>query len=153
MELNVAVEEIQSMVLGGHGDDMVPILSATTVSGMPITQFVKDQNRLNAMVDRTRKGGGEIVGLLKTGSAFYAPSAAAVQMAEAILKDQKRVVPVSVYMEGEYGLKDIFFGVPVVLGAGGIEQIVELPLNAEEQALLEKSAAAVTKTRDELPKL
>jgi malate dehydrogenase len=105
------------------------------------------------MVDRTRKGGGEIVSLLKTGSAYYAPSAAAVQMAEAILKDQKRVAPVSVYMEGEYGLKDIFFGVPVILGAGGIEKIVELPLNAEEQALLEKSAAAVTKTRDELPKL
>jgi len=153
MELNVAVEEIQSMVLGGHGDDMVPILSATTVSGIPITQFVKDSARLSAMVDRTRKGGGEIVALLKTGSAFYAPSAAAVQMAEAILKDQKRVVPVSVYMDGEYGLKDIFFGVPVILGAGGIEKIIELPLNADEQALLEKSAAAVTKTRDELPPL
>lgn len=153
MELNVAVEEIQSMVLGGHGDEMVPILSATTVSGIPITQFIRDKAKLDAIMDRTRKGGGEIVALLKTGSAFYAPAAAAVQMAEAILKDQKRVVPVSAYMQGEYGLNDIFFGVPVILGANGIEKIIELPLTPEEQAMLEKSAAAVIKTRDELPPL
>ncbi|MDD3582116.1 MAG: malate dehydrogenase, partial [Desulfobacca sp.] len=139
-----------SVVLGGHGDDMVPLLSYTTVSGIPITHLVSAE-RLNAMVDRTRKGGGEIVALLKTGSAYYAPAAAAAQMAEAILKDQKRLVPVSVYMEGEYGLKDIYFGVPVVLGAKGMEKILELPVTPEEQGMLQKSAASVTKTRDELP--
>ncbi|MBW1917081.1 MAG: malate dehydrogenase [Deltaproteobacteria bacterium] len=149
MELGIAVEEVHSVVLGGHGDDMVPLLSYTTVSGIPITHLIR-RERLEALVDRTRKGGGEIVALLKTGSAYYAPAAAAAQMAEAILKDQKRVVPVSVYMEGEYGLKDIFFGVPVVLGAGGVEKVLELPMTSEEQAMLEKSAAAVTQTRDEL---
>ncbi|OPX20487.1 MAG: malate dehydrogenase [Desulfobacca sp. 4484_104] len=150
MELGTAVEEVHSVVLGGHGDDMVPLLSYTTVSGIPITQLVSSE-RLNAMVDRTRKGGGEIVALLKTGSAYYAPAAAAAQMAEAILRDQKRLVPVSVYMAGEYGLKDIYFGVPVVLGANGMEKLLELPVTPEEQAMLQKSAASVTKTRDELP--
>jgi malate dehydrogenase len=149
MELGTTVEEVQSVVLGGHGDDMVPLLSYTTVGGIPITKLVSPE-RLKAMVERTAKGGGEIVALLKTGSAYYAPSAAAVQMAEAILKDHKRIVPVSVYMQGEYGLKDIFFGVPVVLGAGGIEKILELELTAEEKAMLQKSATAVSKTRDEL---
>jgi malate dehydrogenase len=129
MELGVAVEEIQAMVLGGHGDDMVPVA---------------------ALVERTRKGGGEIVSLLKTGSAYYAPSAAAVQMAEAILKDQKRLVPVSAYLNGEYGLKDLYFGVPVILGAGGIEKILSLKLSQEEAAMLKKSATAVANTRDEL---
>jgi malate dehydrogenase len=149
MELKVAVEEIQAMVLGGHGDDMVPVVSATNVSGVPLTALLS-RKRLAALVDRTRQGGGEIVGLLKTGSAFYAPAAAAVQMAEAILKDQKRLVPVSAYLTGEYGLHDLFFGVPVILGAGGIEKIVPLKLSKEEEAMLEKSAAAVAKTRDEL---
>ncbi|MBM4284210.1 MAG: malate dehydrogenase [Deltaproteobacteria bacterium] len=149
MELNVAVEEVQAMVLGGHGDDMVPLVSNTTVSGIPLTELVS-KRRINAMVERTRKGGGEIVALLKTGSAYYAPAAAAVQMAEAILCDQKRVVPVSAYLTGEYGLNDLFFGVPVILGAGGIEKIIKTKLSKEEQALLEKSARAVAATRDEL---
>jgi len=149
MELKVAVEEIQAMVLGGHGDDMVPVVSATNVSGVPLTALLS-RKRIAALVDRTRKGGGEIVGLLKTGSAFYAPAAAAVQMAEAILKDQRRLVPVSAYLTGEYGLHDLFFGVPVILGAGGIEKIVPLKLSPAEEAMLEKSAAAVARTRDEL---
>ncbi len=149
MELKVAVEEIQAMVLGGHGDDMVPVVSATNVSGVPLTSLLS-KKRIQALVERTRKGGGEIVSLLKTGSAYYAPAAAAVQMAEAILKDQKRLVPVSAYLDGEYGLKDIYFGVPVILGAGGIEKIVTLKLSKEEEAMLKTSAAAVAKTRDDL---
>ncbi|MDP3181837.1 MAG: malate dehydrogenase [Desulfobaccales bacterium] len=149
MELKVAVEEIQAMVLGGHGDDMVPVVSATNVSGVPLTSLLS-KKRLEALVERTRKGGGEIVALLKTGSAFYAPAAAAVQMAEAILKDQKRLVPVSAYLTGQYGLNDLFFGVPVILGAGGIEKILTLKLAKEEEAMLQKSAAAVARTRDEL---
>ena len=149
MELKVAVEEIQAMVLGGHGDDMVPVVSATNVSGVPLTSLLS-KNRIQALVDRTRKGGGEIVALLKTGSAYYAPAAAAVQMAEAILKNQRRVVPVSAYLTGEYGLNDIYFGVPVILGAGGIEKIITLKLSKEEEVMLQKSAAAVAKTRDEL---
>jgi malate dehydrogenase len=149
MELGVAVEEIQAMVLGGHGDEMVPVVSATNISGVPLIDLLP-QDKISALVERTKKGGGEIVALLKTGSAFYAPAAAAVQMAAAILKDQKRVVPVSAYLQGEYGLNDIFFGVPVILGAGGIEKILPLKLNAEEEGLLKHSAAAVAKTRDEL---
>ena len=149
MELRVAVEEIQAMVLGGHGDDMVPVVSATNVSGVPLTSLLS-KKRIQALVERTRKGGGEIVALLKTGSAFYAPAAAVVQMAEAILQNQRRVVPVSAYLTGEYGLNDIYFGVPVILGAGGIEKIITLKLTQEEQAMLQKSATAVAKTRDEL---
>ncbi len=149
MELGCAVEEIQAMVLGGHGDEMVPVVSATNISGVPLTELLP-KDKIAALVERTKKGGGEIVALLKTGSAFYAPAAAAVQMAAAILKDHKRVVPVSAYLDGEYGLKDLFFGVPVILGAGGIEKIIPLKLNAEEEALLQKSAAAVAKTRDDL---
>ncbi len=149
MELKVAVEEIQSMVLGGHGDEMVPLVSYTNISGVPLRARLS-KKRVEALVERTRKGGGEIVSLLKTGSAFYAPAAAAVQMAEAIIKDQKRLVPVSAYLEGEYGLKDIFFGVPVILGAGGIEKILEVKLTPEEQVMLERSAAAVARTRDAL---
>jgi malate dehydrogenase len=149
MELKVAVDEIQAMVLGGHGDDMVPVVSATNVSGVPLTSLLSKQ-RIQALVDRTRKGGGEIVALLKTGSAYYAPAAAAAQMAEAILKNQRRVVPVSAYLTGEYGLDDIYFGVPVILGAGGIEKIITLKLSKEEEAMLQKSATAVAKTRDEL---
>ena len=149
MELKVAVEEIQAMVLGGHGDDMVPVVSATNVSGVPLTSLLS-KKRIQALVERTRKGGGEIVALLKTGSAYYAPAAAAVQMAEAILKNQRRLVPVSSYLAGEYGLHDIYFGVPVILGAGGIEKIIRLKLSREEEAMLQKSAAAVAKTRDDL---
>jgi malate dehydrogenase len=149
MELGVAVDEIQAMVLGGHGDEMVPVVSATNISGVPLTDLVPP-DKINALVERTKKGGGEIVALLKTGSAYYAPAAAAVQMAEAILKDQKRLVPVSAYLKGEYGLNDLFFGVPVVLGAGGIERIITLKLSPEEEAMLKKSAAAVAKTRDDL---
>jgi len=149
MELRVAVEEIQAMVLGGHGDDMVPVVSATNVSGVPLTSLLS-KKRIQALVERTRKGGGEIVALLKTGSAFYAPAAAVVQMAEAILQNQRRMVPVSAYLTGEYGLEDIYFGVPVILGAGGIEKIITLKLTREEQAMLQKSATGVAKTRDEL---
>ena len=149
MELGMAVEEIQAMVLGGHGDDMVPVVSATNVSGVPLTELMAPE-RIAALVERTRKGGGEIVALLKTGSAYYAPSAAAVQMAEAILKDQKRVVPVSAYLTGEYGLNDIYFGVPVILGGGGIEKILTLKLSKAEEEMLKKSATTVAKTRDEL---
>ena len=149
MELGVAVDEIQAMVLGGHGDEMVPVVSATNISGVPLTGLLPKE-KIDALVERTKKGGGEIVALLKTGSAFYAPAAAAVQMSEAILKDQKRLVPVSAYLEGEFGLKDIFFGVPVILGAGGIERILPLKLNAEEEKMLKHSATAVAKTRDEL---
>ncbi len=147
MELGVAVEEIQAMVLGGHGDEMVPLVSCSNVSGVPLADLLPPPV-IAALVERTRKGGGEIVSLLKTGSAFYAPAAAAVQMSEAILKDQKRLAPVSAYLTGEYGLEDIFFGVPVILGAGGIESIMTLQLTQEEQAMLSKSADAVTKTRD-----
>ena len=149
MELGVAVDEIQAMVLGGHGDEMVPVVSATNISGVPLTDLLPIE-KITALVERTKKGGGEIVALLKTGSAFYAPAAAAVQMSEAILKDQKRLVPVSAYLQGEYGLNDIFFGVPVILGADGIERILPLKLSDREEEMLKHSAQAVAKTRDEL---
>jgi malate dehydrogenase len=128
---------------------MVPVVSATNISGVPLTDLLAPE-RITTLVERTRKGGGEIVALLKTGSAYYAPAAAAVQMAEAILKDQKRLVPVSAYLAGEYGLNDLYFGVPVILGAGGIEKILSLKLTKAEEAMLQKSAAAVASTRDEL---
>ncbi len=143
MEVGVSVEDIQAMLMGGHGDEMVPLPRFTTISGIPVTEFISKE-RLDAIVDRTRKGGGEIVNLLKTGSAYYAPSAATVQMVEAILRDKKRVLPCSCYLEGEYGLNDIYFGVPCVLGAGGVERVLELPLNDEEMALVKKSAEAVS---------
>lgn len=149
-EAGVSVEDVQAMLMGGHGDEMVPLPSYTTISGIPVTEFIS-QDRLNAIVERTKKGGGEIVQLLKTGSAYYAPSAATVQMVEAILKDKKRVLPASAFMQGEYGLNDIFFGVPVKLGANGIEQIIELPLSAEEKAGVEKSAALVRDSINALP--
>lgn len=143
MEAGVSVEDIQAMLMGGHGDEMVPLPRFTTISGIPVTEFISKE-RLDAIVDRTRKGGGEIVNLLKTGSAYYAPSAATVQMVEAILRDKKRVLPCSCYLEGEYGLNDLYFGVPCVLGAGGVERVLELPLNDEEVALVKKSAEAVS---------
>ena len=149
-EAGVSVEDVQAMLMGGHGDEMVPLPRYTTIAGIPVTEFIP-QDRLNAIVERTKKGGGEIVQLLKTGSAYYAPSAATVQMAEAILKDKKRVLPASAYLEGEYGVNGIFFGVPVRLGAGGIEQIIELPLTDEEQSAVQKSAALVQDSINALP--
>ena len=142
LEAGVSVEDVQATLMGGHGDEMVPLPRFTTIGGIPVTEFLS-QEKLDAIVDRTRKGGGEIVNLLKTGSAYYAPAAATVQMVEAVLRDKKRVLPCAAYLEGEYGLSDLFFGVPVVLGAGGVEKVIELPLNAAEMALVEKSAAGV----------
>jgi malate dehydrogenase len=149
MELGVSVEDIQALLLGGHGDEMVPLPRYSTVSGIPLSQLLPKET-IDRLVDRTRKGGGEIVNLLKTGSAFYAPSAGVVQMAEAILKDKKRILPCCVYLNGEYGLKDICFGVPVKLGAKGIESIIELELTEEEKKLLTKSAESVKKSIAEL---
>ncbi len=142
MELNISVEEVQAFVLGGHGDDMVPLIRYSTVAGIPITELISEE-RIKAIVDRTRKAGGEIVNLLKTGSAFYSPAASAVQMAEAILKDKRRILPCAAYLQGEYGLQDIFFGVPVVLGAAGVEKVIEVRLTAEEQAAVDNSAREV----------
>jgi malate dehydrogenase len=145
--LNVSVQDVQGLVLGGHGDTMVPVPSYTTVAGVPISQLMpKDQ--LDKIIERTRKGGGEIVALLKTGSAYYAPSAAVVQMIDAIFNDRKKVLPCAAYLEGEYGIKGLFVGVPVKLGANGVEQIVEIKLTPEEQAALNKSAAAVKELVD-----
>jgi malate dehydrogenase len=143
------VEDIQALLLGGHGDEMVPLPRYTTVSGIPLSQLLPKET-IDRLVDRTRKGGGEIVSLLKTGSAFYAPGAAAVQMAEAILKDKKRILPSCVYLDGEYGLKDICFGVPVKLGSNGIESVIQIDLNEEEKKLVAKSAESVKKSIAEL---
>jgi malate dehydrogenase len=141
-ELNVSVENVTAFVLGGHGDTMVPLPRYSTVAGIPITELIEPE-RLKALVDRTANGGAEIVKYLKTGSAYYAPSASAVEMVEAILKDKKKIVPCAVYLEGEYGIKGLFVGVPVKLGANGLEQIIEIKLTPEEQAALNKSADAV----------
>jgi malate dehydrogenase len=141
-ELDVSVEDIQAMVLGGHGDTMVPLISYTTVSGIPVTQLI-DRAKLDAIVTRTRGGGAEIVGFLKTGSAYYAPSAGAVQMAEAIVKDKRRILPCAAWLEGEYGMNGLFLGVPVLLGRNGVERIIEVELTAEERDALQKSAEAV----------
>ena len=149
MELNVSVENIHAFVLGGHGDTMVPLARYSTVAGIPITELMS-QDRIDALVDRTRNGGAEIVGLLKTASAFYAPSAAAVEMAESILKDKKKILPCAAYLEGEYGIKDLFIGVPVKLGSQGAEEIIEIELTAEENAALQHSAAAVQELKDVL---
>ncbi|HWO89034.1 MAG TPA: malate dehydrogenase [Gemmatimonadales bacterium] len=143
--LDVSVEDIQAMVLGGHGDTMVPLVSYTTVSGIPVTQLMK-QEQLDKIVDRTRNGGAEIVAFLKTGSAYYAPSAAAVQMVEAIVKDKKRVLPCAAWLEGEYGFRDIYLGVPCKLGKNGLEQIIEVELTSAERVALGKSAKAVQET-------
>jgi len=149
MELNVSVADTQAMLLGGHGDDMVPLPRFSTVSGIPVTELLS-QDQLDRIVERTRKAGGEIVGLLKTGSAYYSPSLGAVTMAEAILKDKKRIIPCCAYLEGEYGLNDIYFGVPVKLGANGVEEIIELPLNSEEMEAVKRSAEGVNKSIDNL---
>lgn len=140
--MDVSVEDIQAMVLGGHGDTMVPLVSYTTVSGIPVTQLL-DRATLEAIVDRTRNGGAEIVKHLKTGSAYYAPSAAAVQMCEAIVRDKKRILPCSAWLEGEYGMSGLFLGVPCKLGRRGLEQIVEVELTSKERVDLGKSADAV----------
>ena len=141
-ELNVSVRDIQAMVLGGHGDTMVPLISYTSVSGIPVTQLMS-QEKLQAIVDRTRNGGAEIVKFLKTGSAYYAPSAAAVQMCEAIVHDQKRILPCAAWLEGEYGMSGLFLGVPCKLGRSGLEQIIEVELTDAEREALSKSADAV----------
>jgi malate dehydrogenase len=141
-ELNVSVENVTAFVLGGHGDTMVPLPRYSTVAGIPITELIP-KDRLDAIVQRTRDGGAEIVKHLKTGSAYYAPSAAAVEMVEAILKDKKKIVPCAVYLQGEYGIEGYFIGVPCKLGAAGLEQIVEIKLTPEEDAALKKSAEAV----------
>jgi malate dehydrogenase len=141
-ELNVSVENVTAFVLGGHGDTMVPLARYSTVAGIPITELIEPA-KLQAMIDRTRNGGAEIVKYLKTGSAFYAPSASVVEMVEAILKDKKKILPCAVHLEGEYGIKGLFVGVPVKLGANGMEQIIEIKLTADEQAALNKSADSV----------
>ncbi|HIW33432.1 MAG TPA: malate dehydrogenase [Candidatus Paenibacillus intestinavium] len=141
-ELNVSVEDVRGFVLGGHGDDMVPLVRYSNVAGIPIEKLIP-ADRIEAIVQRARVGGGEIVNLLGNGSAYYAPAAALVQMAEAILKDKKRIIPVIAYLEGEYGYNDLFIGVPAVLGGDGIEKVIELELTAEEQAALNKSADSV----------
>jgi malate dehydrogenase len=143
--LDVSVRDIQAMVLGGHGDTMVPLISYTTVSGIPVTQLLA-QDKLDAIVQRTRNGGAEIVNFLKTGSAYYAPSAAAVQMAEAIVRDEKRILPCAAWLTGEYGLTDVFCGVPCKLGRRGLEQVLEVKLTDAERGALHQSAAAVRDT-------
>jgi len=147
--LDVSVRDIQAMVLGGHGDTMVPLINYTSVSGIPVTQLL-DRKTLDAIVDRTRNGGAEIVKHLKTGSAYYAPSSGAVQMAEAIVRDQKRVLPCAAWLEGEYGLSGLFLGVPVKLGRGGMEKVLEVELTPKERVDLGKSAEAVREPMSKL---
>lgn len=147
--LNVSVENVTGVVMGGHGDTMVPVVRLTNVSGIPLTELM-DQATIDQIVDRTRNGGAEIVKYLKTGSAYYAPSASAVEMAESILKDKKKVLPCAAYLEGEYGINGLFVGVPVKLGASGIEKIYEVKLTSEENAMLQKSAASVQELVDVL---
>jgi malate dehydrogenase len=145
-EANASIKDVRAMVLGGHGDDMVPVLSHCTVNGVPVQRLVSKE-ALDKIVERTRKGGGEVLGLMGT-SAYYAPAASAIAMAEAYLFDQKRILPTAVYLEGEYGYKDLYMGVPAVIGAGGAEKIVELELTADERAMLKKSADSVQKVVD-----
>jgi malate dehydrogenase len=143
-ELNVSVENVTAFVLGGHGDTMVPLARYSTVAGIPITELIEPA-RLEALIQRTRDGGAEIVKYLKTGGAFFAPSASIVEMVEAILKDKKKIVPCAVYLEGEYGINGLYLGVPAKLGVNGLEQVIEIKLTADEKAALDKSAAAVKK--------
>jgi malate dehydrogenase len=152
MELNVSVENTHAFVLGGHGDTMVPLPRYSTVAGIPITELMPKE-RIDALVERTANGGAEIVSLLKTGSAYYAPASAAVEMAESILKDKKKVLPCAAYLEGEYGLNELFIGVPVKLGSDGIEEVIEIKLTDEEQNALKKSAAAVEELKNILADL
>jgi malate dehydrogenase len=150
--LKVSVEDIQALVLGGHGDTMVPLVSYTTISGIPLTQFLA-QDEIDGLIERTRKGGAEIVGYLKEGSAYYAPSAAVAQMVDAIAHDKKRILPCAAWMDGEYGISGTYLGVPCKLGAGGVEQIVEVELTDDERAALEKSAEHVRSTVETLKSL
>jgi malate dehydrogenase len=147
LEFNVSMKDVTAFVLGGHGDTMVPLTRYSTVAGIPLPDLVAmgwtTQEKLDAIVQRTRDGGAEIVGLLKTGSAFYAPAASAIEMAEAYLKDQKRLLPCAAYVDGAYGLKGMYVGVPTILGAGGVERVVDIKLNADEQAMMDKSIDAV----------
>ncbi len=156
-ELNVSVEDVTAFVLGGHGDDMVPSIRYSTVAGIPLPDLVKmgwtTQPKLDAIVERTRKGGGEIVNLLKTGSAFYAPASSAIAMAESYLKDQRRVLPCAAHLSGQYGLKDTYVGVPVVIGANGVERIIEISFDAAEKAMFEKSVASVQGLMDACKKI
>jgi len=144
MELGVSYKDVSAFVLGGHGDDMVPLVRYSYAGGIPIEKLIP-ADRIEAIVERTRKGGAEIVNYLKTGSAFYAPGASAVEMAEAVLKDKKRILPVAAYLQGEYGEKDIYFGVPAIIGGGGVEKIIEVDLTEAEKVALQKSIAAVKK--------
>jgi malate dehydrogenase len=152
LETGVSVENIDCYVLGGHGDEMVPLTHHSNIAGIPLKEYLP-ADKLDAIVARTRKGGGEIVNLLKTGSAFYAPSAACAQMAEAILKNKHLIVPCAAYMDGEYGLQDMYFGVPVQLGRKGMERIIEYKLDDEEKAMFDRSAAAVQETHEALKNL
>jgi len=145
LELHVSVEDISAVVMGGHGDTMVPLPRLTTIGGVPLTDLLP-KDRIDAIVDRTRKGGGEIVALLKTGSAYYAPAAAAVQMCQSIALDKKRVLPCAAWLTGEYGLKDLFMGVPAILGKNGVEKVCEISFTDEEKALFLKSSEAIRKT-------
>ncbi|MDH5187411.1 MAG: malate dehydrogenase [Rhodospirillaceae bacterium] len=146
-EFDVSIEDVTAFVLGGHGDTMVPLVRYSTVAGIPVPDLIKmkwtTKKRINEIVQRTRDGGAEIVGLLKTGSAFYAPAAAAIQMAESYLKDKKRVLPCAAYLKGEYGVREVYVGVPVVIGARGVERVVEIKLDAQERAAFNKSVSAV----------
>ncbi|HEY1246619.1 MAG TPA: malate dehydrogenase [Hyphomicrobiaceae bacterium] len=156
-EFNVSVEDVSALVLGGHGDDMVPIARYSTVGGIPLPDLVKmgwtTQGKLDAIVERTRKGGGEIVALLKTGSAFYAPASSAIQMAESYLKDKRRVLPCAVHLNGEYGVKGMYVGAPAVIGANGVEKVLEIDLSAEERAMFTKSVGAVQTLIDACKKI
>ena len=152
MELDVSVENTHAFVLGGHGDTMVPLPRYSTVAGIPITELMP-KDRIDALVKRTANGGAEIVGLLKTGSAYYAPASAAVEMAESILKDKKKVLPCAAYLQGEYGINDLYIGVPVKQGKNGMEQVIEITLTEDEKVALMKSAAAVQELKDDLAKL
>ncbi len=142
MELGVSYKDVSAFVLGGHGDDMVPLVRYSYAGGIPIEKLLP-KDRIEAIVERTRKGGAEIVNYLKTGSAYYAPGASVIEMVEAVLKDQKRILPVAAYLQGEYGEKDIYFGVPAIIGGGGVEKIIEVDLNEEEKAALQKSIQSV----------
>jgi malate dehydrogenase len=156
-EFKVSIEDVTASVMGGHGDTMVPLERYSTVAGIPLSDMIKmgwtTRERLNEIVQRTRDGGAEIVGLLKTGSAFYAPASSAIQMAEAYLKDKKRVLPCAAYLTGQFGVRDLYLGVPVVIGAGGVERIVEIELNASEKKMLKNSIAAVRELVSTVKKL
>lgn len=151
LELGVSFEDVSAFVMGGHGDDMVPLVRYSYAGGIPIEKLIP-KDRIDAIVDRTRKGGAEIVNYLKTGSAYYAPSRSVVEMVEAVLKDKKRILPVAAYLDGEYGVKDMYFGVPAIIGGGGVEKVIELELTDEEKAALNKSIESVRKVMQLLDK-